>query len=337
MAHVAEWKKEEVKELKGIIDEYDVIGIVDLMNIPAKQLQEMRKALNDKAVIRMSKINLINLALEDCNADKNNIVDLSEHMDGQVAIIATEMNPFKLYKILEDSKTQAPAKPGAIAPEDIVVPEGDTGFEPGPFLGELQQVGIPAKIDKGKICVQKETVVVKAGEAVSKQVAATLARMDINPMEVGIDLKAVYEEEAIYTSDVLAIDEEQTLADLQKAFSGAFNLSVNAAIPTTKTISAILSLAHTRAVSVGVEGAILTSKTSEPILGLVNARMLAIASAIADKEGAIDDELAEKLSNVAVAAAPAAVEEEVVEEEEEEEEEENSEETAAAGLGALFG
>ena len=114
-------------------------------------------------------------------------------------------------------------------------------------------------------------------------------------------------------------------------------MSVNAAIPTTKTISAILSLAHTRAVSVGVEGAILTSKTSEPILGLVNARMLAIASAIADKEGAIDDELAEKLSNVAVAAAPAAVEEEVVEEEEEEEEEENSEETAAAGLGALFG
>ena len=45
MAHVAEWKKEEVKELKGIIDKFDVIGIVDLMNIPAKQLQEMRKRI----------------------------------------------------------------------------------------------------------------------------------------------------------------------------------------------------------------------------------------------------------------------------------------------------
>ena len=186
MAHVAEWKKEEVKELTGIINEYDVIGIVDLLNIPAKQLQEMRKSLNGKAVIRMSKKNLIDLALEDCNADKNNIVDLSGHMDGQVAIIATEMNPFKLFKILEDSKTSAPAKPGTIAPDDIIVPEGDTGFEPGPFLGELQQVGIPAKIDKGKICVQKETVVVAAGDEVSKQVAATLARMDINPMEVSI-------------------------------------------------------------------------------------------------------------------------------------------------------
>ena len=338
MAHVAEWKKEEVKELKGIIDEYDVIGIVDLMNIPAKQLQEMRKSLNGKAVIRMSKKNLIDLAFEDCNADKTNIVDLSEHMDGQVALIATEMNPFRLYKILEDSKTSAPAKPGSVANDDIIVPEGDTGFEPGPFLGELQQVGIPAKIDKGKIVVQKETVVVPAGETVSKQVAATLSRMDINPMEVGMDLKAVYEEGFIYTSDLLAIDEEQTLADVQSAIRSAFNLSINAAIPTDKTISNIITLAYTRAINVGVAGAIMTSETSEPIIGLAQAKMLALASEVSGTAGAIDDELAEKLSNVAVAAAPA-VEEEAVDEEvvEEEDDDSGSEEDAAIGLGALFG
>ena len=154
MAHVAEWKKEEVKELKGIIGEYDVIGIVDLVNIPAKQLQEMRKSLKGKAVIRMSKKNLIDLAFEDCNADKTNIVDLSEHMDGQVALIATEMNPFKLYKILEDSKTSAPAKPGAVAEEDIIVIEGDTGFKKVHQLGEFDQVGFHANIDTGKISVQ---------------------------------------------------------------------------------------------------------------------------------------------------------------------------------------
>ena len=336
MAHVAEWKKEEVSELKDLIGSYEVIGIVDLLNIPAKQLQEMRKSLSGKAVMRMSKKNLIDLAFEDCNADKTNIVDLSEHMNGQIAVIATDMNPFKLYKMLEDSKTSAPAKPGQVANEDIVVPEGDTGFQPGPFLGELQQAGIPAKIDKGKIVVQKDTVVVAEGEEVSKQVAATLSRLDINPMEVGIDLKAVYEEGSIYTSDVLAIDEEKTLADIQGAFLKAFNLSVNAAIPTEKTISTIISLAYNRAFNVAVEGAVMTSKTSETIIGLANAKMLALASEVADVDGAIDDELAEKLSNVAVAAAPV-VEEAEEEVEEEEEEEEDGEEVAAAGLGALFG
>jgi large subunit ribosomal protein L10 len=223
-------------------------------------------------------------------------------MDGQIAIVATEMNPFKLYKILEDSKTSAPAKPGTVAPEDIVVPAGDTGFEPGPFLGELQQAGIPAKVDKGKITVQKDTVVVKEGEEVSKIVAATLSRLDINPMEVGIDLKAVYEEGSVYTSDVLAIDEEQTLADVQNAVRNAFNLSVNAAIPTKETTSTIITLAYTRAVNVGVAGAIMTAETSEPIIGLAQAKMMAIASEVSGVEGALSEALAEKVSNIAVEA-----------------------------------
>lgn len=336
MAHVAEWKKEEVSELKGLIDSYDVIGIVDLLNIPAKQLQEMRKNLTGNAVIRMSKKNLINLAFEDCQANKNDITDLSDYMDGQVAIIATEMNPFRLYKILEDSKTAAPAKPGAIANDDIVIPEGDTGFEPGPFLGELQQVGIPARIDKGKIVVSKETVLVEAGEEVSKQVAATLSRMDINPMEVGIDLKAVYEDGAIYTSDVLAIDEEETLAKIQSTFLKAMNLSINAAIPTEQSISAIITNAYTKAFNVAMEAGIINSKTSEPLIGLAQAKMLALASLVADTEGALDDELADKVSNAAAATTVTVEETETVEEVEEEEDEEDAEENAASGLSMLF-
>ena len=341
MAHVAEWKKEEVKELKSLIDSHEVVGIVNLLNIPARQLQKMRQSLSGKAIIRMSKKNLMNLAFKDCNEKKENIVDLSNHMDGQPAIVFTDMNPFKLFKILEDSKTAAPAKAGNVPESDIVVPEGDTGFEPGPLLGELQQVGIPAKIDKGKIVVSKEHVVVKAGETVSKQVAGMLTRLDIQPMEVGIDLQAVYEDEAIYTSDLLTIDEEKTLADLQRAFSQGFNLSVNAGIPTKETIVAIIQNANSKSFNLAMNGSILTSETTEPLIALANAKMLALASVIADVEGALDDELLEKLSNAPVAAASVVEQtdekEEKVVEEEEEEDEEAAEEEAAAGLGALFG
>lgn len=333
MAHIAEWKKDEVNELKGLIAESEVVGIVNLLNIPAKQLQEMRRNLKGKAIIRLSKINLMNLALEDCNNEKADITGLSEFMEGQPALVCTDMNPFRLYKILEDSKTSAPAKAGAIASDDIVVPAGDTGFQPGPFLGELQQIGVPAKIDKGKIVVSKDTVVVKAGEEVSKAVATTLTRMDIKPMEVGMDLKAVYEDGSIFKADLLAIDEEETIADVQNAFTKAFNLSVFTAFPTDETISAIISSAHSKAFNVGIEAAIMNSKTSDMLIGLANAKMLALAGEVSSD--ALDDELAEKLANVAAAAPVAVVEE--VEEEEVEEEEDNSEETAAIGLGALFG
>ncbi len=339
MAHVAEWKKEEVKELKTLIDSHEVVGIVNLLDIPARQLQKMRQSLSGKAIIRMSKKNLMDLAFKDCNDKKENIVDLSNHMEGQPAIVFTDMNPFRLFKMLEDSKTAAPAKAGSVPDSDIVVPEGDTGFEPGPLLGDLQQVGIPAKIDKGKIVVSKDHVVVKAGEEVSKQVAGMLTRLDIQPMEVGIDLQAAYEEEAVYTSDLLSIDEEKTLADVQTAFTQAFNMSVYAGIPTKETIVAIIQNANTKSVNLAMAGSILTSETTEPLLALANAEMLSLASAVADTEGAIDDELREKLSNAPVAAAPVAeeVEDDKNDEEEEEEEEEATEEEAAAGLGALFG
>ena len=338
MAHVAEWKKQEVKELKDMISSHEVIGIVNLLNIPAKQLQEMRKSLGNHAVIRLSKINLMNLAFEDCNNEKVNINGLSEYMEGQPAIVATDMNPFKLYKILEDNKTSAPSKVGSIASEDIIVPAGDTGFEPGPFLGELQQVGVQAKIDKGKIVVSKDCVLVPEGEAVSKQAASTLSRLGINPMEVGIDLQAVYEEESVYPSDVLAIDEEKTLADVQNAYKQAFNLSVFAAIPTKETISAIIGSAFTKSTNVAVEAGILTSETTDILLGLAQAKMLALASEVSDVDGALSDELVDKLANRPVAVVETVVEETPDDEtEDEEESEEEAEEEAAAGLGALFG
>lgn len=335
MAHVAEWKKDEVKEIKELIESYDVIGVVDLLNIPARQLQEMRKSLCGNALIRLSKINLINLALEDCNKNKENIINLSEHLSGQPALIFTDMNPFRLYKILEDSKTNAPAKAGSVAKDDIVVPKGDTGFQPGPFLGELQQIGANAKIDQGKIVVDKDAVVVEAGEVVSQQVASVLTRLDIKPMEVGIDLHAVFEEGAVYTSDVLAIDEEETIANVQDAFTKAFNLSVFANIPTKDTIATIIQTAQRKATNVAVEAGIVNSGTTDILFALANAKMLAIAGKLS--ADALDSELSDKLSNVASSTPVAAADDVKEEEVEEEVEEEDSEEEAAAGLGALFG
>jgi large subunit ribosomal protein L10 len=270
-------------------------------------------------------------------SEKDNIVALGEHMEGQPALIFTNMNPFKLYKILEDSKTAAPAKAGSIAPFDIVVPKGDTAFKPGPILGELQKVGIPAKIDKGKIVITKDTVIVAEGEAVPRDVAGILTRLEIEPMEVGIDLIAAYEDETVYTSDLLTIDEEKTLSDIQKAFSQALNLSVNASIYTKEAMPLIIQNAATKAMNLALNAEILTSKTTDLLLSKAYSQMLAIASELSSKnEEALDDELLDKLKS-----RPQAVEvkseEKEEDKEDEEEEEEDKEEDAAAGLGALFG
>jgi large subunit ribosomal protein L10 len=332
MPHVAEWKKDEVASLKKLIESHEVVGMANLSDIPAPQLQKMRRTLKDSATLKMSRKTLMSLALNDC--DKKNINALEEHMDGQPALIFTNMNPFKLYKILEGSKTAAPAKAGSIAPEDVVVPKGDTAFKPGPVLGELQKIGIPAKIEKGKIVITSDKTIVAAGESISRDVASILTRLEIFPLEVGIDLRAAYEDQTVYTSDILTIDEEKTLADVQKAFTQALNLSVNAVIFTKEAVPVLLQKAVTQSLNLALNAEILTSKTRDILLAKAYAQMLSIASEVSTKdENAVDDELREKLSSKASKVET----QEDTEEPEEEEEAEEDEGDAAAGLGALFG
>ena len=334
MAHVANWKKDEVNNLKELIDGHSVVGMANLADIPAPQLQKMRRTLKEDATVKMSRKTLMSLALGE--SQKSNIDALGEHMEGQPALIFTNMNPFKLFKILEASKTPAPAKAGSIAPADIVVPKGDTAFKPGPILGELQKVGIPAKIDKGKIVITKDKVVVAEGEVVSREIAGILTRLDIHPMEVGIDLVAAYEDQTVYTSDLLTIDESKTISDIQTAFSQALNLSVNASIYNKVAMPYIIQNAASKSMNLALNAEILTSKTTDLLLSKAYLQMLALASEIASKnEEALDDELLDKLKS-----RPQAVEvkaEEKPEDKEDEEEEEEKEEDAAAGLGALFG
>lgn len=329
MNHVADWKKEKVAELEDLSNSHEIVGIVNLADIPAPQLQTMRKSLGDKAVLKMSRKNFIKIALE--NSDKD-LEDLADYLEGQPAMVFTEMNPFKLFKILEDSKTEAPAKAGSIAPADIVVPAGDTSFPPGPILGELQQAGIPAKIDKGKIVVTDDATVVNEGEEIPKKVADILTKLEIYPMEVGMDLLAVCEGDTIYTADVLRIDEEETRQTIATAFQNAINLSVNAAVFNSESTPLLIQKAANEALNLAVFANILTSETADRILSKAYSQMLALASKLS--EDATDDELKEKLNSQA--AAPA-VEDTQEAEEEPEEEEEDEEVSAAAGLGALFG
>ncbi len=196
MAHVAAWKKQVVSELSSAMKDHAAVAVVDLHGIPSAQLQMMRQGMRPKAKIIMSRNTLMDLAVDDAAKDRPGLEKIKEFMGGQCAIVATDANPFKLFREMEATKGKAPAKAGDIAPEDIEVKAGDTPFKPGPIVGELQKVGIPAGIEGGKIVIKKDKVLVKKGEVISAELAAVLPKLEILPMTVGMDLRAVFEEGA---------------------------------------------------------------------------------------------------------------------------------------------
>ena len=262
--HLPAWKKDEVADIKKNAKQYKLIGLVDIYGIPAQQVQQIRRNLRGKAVIKVTRNTLIKHAFEEIGGETKN---LSKFISGHSAIIFTNDNPFKLYKQLEKTKTKMAAKAGEKAPEDIVIASGPTSFKPGPIVGELQQAGIPAAIEGGKVRIRETKTVVKKGGVISAKLAAILVKLDVKPMDVGVALQAAYHDGSIYEPSVLAVDETVILGQIALAGRQALALSLAAAIPTKDSMDALLTKAVRDARGLAVEAAIYEKDVVDAIIG----------------------------------------------------------------------
>lgn len=335
MAHVATWKKEVVDELVEDIKTHTVVAVVSMEGIPAPQIQSMRAGMRQQAKIKMAKDKLIHIALDEAAESVSGVEQLKEKVSGQCAIVTTELNPFKLFAKLKATETPAPAKAGQIAPFDIVVPNGPTPFGPGPIIGDLQKIGLPAQIMNGKIVIKKTTTVVHEGEPIPDNVAALLPKLEILPMKVGMVPLGIFEDGIVYSNDVLDIPDDYYSNMFATAAHDALALAVDLSYITKETAVPLVTKAYREAYALSLEAAIPTKDTIGALFAKADTQMLAIASA----SGFSNDDIDARLASAPVATGSTAEPAEEAEQEvaEEERSEEEVEEDLAAGLGALFG
>ncbi len=269
-------KKEVVKKIVTLGKQYPIIGLLNMENLPAGSLLQMKKQLRGKVELVMTRKTLIQHGLKDLKLQNGE--KLLEKIAGMPALMFTKENPFALYKIIKKSKTPAAAKAGQIAPRDIVLQPGPTPFTPGPVISEFAQLGIKAGVEGGKVAIKQETTVVKEGEPINAKLASMLQRLGIEPMEIGLDLSCVYEKGIIYPRSVLDIDEDKFMADLMGAVSGAFNLAIDITFINKDTIETLLGKAHREAKAVGVEGSVMEPELVEEILANAQRQAKAVAS-----------------------------------------------------------
>ncbi len=293
MAHVAKWKYGEIEQLTTLLKSNKIIGVAEIGGIPGPQLQKMRTNIRAKAQIRCAKNSLILRALDEAEKKIKGITALKDEINGQTVLIATDMNPFVLFREMKKTQTMAPAKGGEIAAYDIEVKAGDTPFKPGPVVGELQKVGIPAAIQEGKVVIKTDKVIVSEGEKIPTDVAQMLTRLQIFPIEIGMNLHAVFEDGSIFKPDVLDIDFDKFMSQLLQASSNAFSLAIETGWATTDTIIPLLSKAHRDAHTLAIESKIYTKDTITQLISKANASMLSIA---ANAKDALDDDLKEKVT-----------------------------------------
>ena len=339
-AHVARWKKEAVAKLASKLADSKVVGIIDVKGVPAPAFQTMRSDLRDKVQITMLKNSLARLALKEAGKKREGVDGLVGAIEGQCAIVTSDLNPFRLFKQLDATKTKMPAKGGEISPEDIEIKAGDTPFKPGPIVGDLQKAGLPAAIEQGKVVIKRDKVLVKEGEEISREVALVLSKLEVFPITVGLDLRAAFEDGFVFEKDVLVVDDAEYLGKVRSAASGALNLAVFIGHPNATTIRPLLAKAHYSALNLAVNADVMNSETIKLALAKARAQMMALASRAPE---ALDDELKGALSAAPTAQARGKdeaskdVEGDKKDDKGKKDEEKVSEEEAAAGLSALFG
>ena len=278
-SHTRKWKEAQVEELQQLADKFPVIAVASLKNFPGALSKELRKKLQGKAVIKVSKTRAIALAFGKSKAETK---ELESHLKGSVAVIFTEMNPFELYAFLKRNKVSMPAKSGAIAPNDIVIPAGDTGLPPGPALSDLKAAGLKTVMQGPTISIAEDKLVTKKGEAVTWGVAGALTKLGIKPMKVGLNVVACLEKGQVFLADVLDIDSEEVEKNFSMAAKNALNLAVEIAYVSDKTILLLLGKAARNARGLSLEASILNKETAPEILGKANSQASALKALVKD-------------------------------------------------------
>ncbi|CAJ1029042.1 Ribosomal protein L10/Insertion domain in 60S ribosomal protein L10P, putative, partial [Leishmania shawi] len=132
-------KREYEEHLVDCLTKYSCVLFVGMDNVRSQQVHDVRRALRGKAEFVMGKKTLQAKIVEK-HAQAKNASPGAKHfseqceehnlLSGNTGLIFTNDNVQEIKAVLDSHRVKAPARVGAIAPCDVVVPAGSTGMEP---------------------------------------------------------------------------------------------------------------------------------------------------------------------------------------------------------------
>ena len=273
-------KTQMYQQLQELPKKYKVLALVRMEKVRASQILSLRKKLKGEVEFVSIKDKVAQKAF--AKLDFPGIKNMIEKLTGQCLFMFTNMSPFKLSVLLAKNKMMLRARAGDIATVDVVIPQKNTGFAPGPMLTDFKDAKVPTKIDQGTIWITKETIPVKKGEVISEKLAGLLGKLDIKPIEAGVSLSSALEEGVHFSEEDMVIDVEKFRDEIASAHLEAISLSIEAAYITAENIKQILSKAAQSARSVSIESGYVTNDTKEQILQKAYSQALSVAKKAKD-------------------------------------------------------
>jgi len=233
-AKVARWD-----ELQDALCSYSKILFVEVDNVTSKQISVMRRQLRDLGAKMLMGKNthmkacITHLQTEPVEGDEDyearmeryaprpwlNIV--KDQLRLNIGMIFTNGDFNDVKEILDGQVREAPARVGAIAPKQVVVPAGPTGMDPKQ-TSFFQALSIATKIVKAQIEIVNPVTLIEEGDKITASQAALLDKLKIYPFEYKMNIKNILDNGKLYNAKVLSISNDDVLS----AFTaGAGNLT----------------------------------------------------------------------------------------------------------------
>jgi len=302
----ATWKSNYFLKIVHLIDEYPKCFVVNVDNVGSKQMQQIRCSLRGTAIVLMGKNTMMRKAIRG-HLDKNQALErLLPYIKGNVGFVFTKEELVDVRDRIIANKVAAPAKAGALAPIDVIIPAQNTVLGPEK-TSFFQALSIPTKISKGTIEIMNDVHLIKRDDRVGASEATLLNMLNISPFTYGLKIQEVYDSGTVFHPEILDIKGE----DLRKKFlDGVRNIaavSLQIGYPTVASVphSLVNAFKNVLAIAVATDITFKEAESAKEYLADPS-KFAALAAATAP---------------AATVAAPAAKKEEKKEEKEESEDE----------------
>jgi large subunit ribosomal protein LP0 len=228
-------KQQYFGKLIKLLDEYQKILIVGIDNVGSNQLHKVRQELRGKAVVLMGKNTMIRKAIKGHIENNSSLEVLLPLIKGNVGFVFTKDDLSAIKKIVLANKISAPAKAGTIAPNDVIVPKGQTTLEPT-HTAFFQALNIQTKINKGAIEIINDVPLIKTGQKVGNSEAALLLKLDIKPFQYGLIIKSVYDNGNLYDVGVLDMTDDDIIGKFKKGIKNVACVSLAIGVPSVASL-----------------------------------------------------------------------------------------------------
>jgi len=225
------WKANYFVKIERLFDTFSRCFIVNADNVGSLQMQQIRMSLRGRAEVLMGKNTMMRKAIRGMLDKHPELERILPCVVGNVGFVFTSEDLNEIRDALLENKVKAPARAGAIAPVDVVIPAQNTGLGPEK-TSFFQALSIPTKISRGTIEIVSDVALIAVGDKVGASESTLLNLLNISPFSYGLVVENVYDDGSVFSPKVLDITDDDLKATFMAGVANIAAVSLAIGYPT---------------------------------------------------------------------------------------------------------